>query len=148
MCRAIHIPAMDRLSPRDYTSLLEFRSALRQFESWSTAQARRAGLTAAQHQLLLTLKGHPDERGPTIREVADYLNTRHHSVVGLVDRAADAGLLCRFRDADDARVVRLRLTEVGEQRIAALSELHLTELRRLAPALEHLIDPAAGDAPS
>jgi DNA-binding MarR family transcriptional regulator len=131
---------MARLSQRDYTNLLELRSALRQFESWSAEQAQRAGLTAAQHQLLLTVKGHADERGPTIREVADYLNTRHHSVVGLIDRAADAGLLRRCRDDEDARLVRLRLTEVGEQRIAALSELHLTELRRLAPVLEHLIE--------
>jgi DNA-binding MarR family transcriptional regulator len=136
---------MDGLSRRDYANLLQFRSALRRFESWSQEQARRAGLTPAQHQLLLAVKGHDDERGPTIREVAGYLNTRHHSVVGLVDRAMAGGLLRRIRDDADARLVRLRLTELGERRIAALSELHLAELGRLAPVLEHLLDPEQRD---
>ncbi|HEY1968306.1 MAG TPA: helix-turn-helix domain-containing protein [Pseudonocardia sp.] len=130
---------MDGLSQRDYTNLLEFRTALRRFESWSQEQAKQAGLTPAWHQLLLAVKGHPDRRGPTISEVAEYLNVRHHSVVGLVDRAASSGLLLRCRDDNDARVVRLRLTDLAEQRIAALSQLHIAELGRLAPILEHLI---------
>jgi DNA-binding MarR family transcriptional regulator len=130
---------MDQLSQRDYTSLLRFRSDLRRFESWSQDQARRAGLTPAQHQLLLAVKGHPDERGPTIREAAEYLNTRHHSVVGLVDRAERAGLLWRTRHESDARAVRLILTELGEERIAQLTQLHLAELARLAPVLQYLL---------
>jgi DNA-binding MarR family transcriptional regulator len=124
----------------DYTNLLRFRSALRRFDSWSHEQAARVGLTHAQHQLLLAVKGHPEPKGPTIRDVAGYLNTRHHSVVGLVDRAEQAGLLRRGRDDDDGRVVRLALTASGEDRIARLSRLHLDELSRLAPLLEHLVD--------
>jgi DNA-binding MarR family transcriptional regulator len=133
--------AVNQLSHRDYTNLLRFRSALRRFESWSHDQARQAGLTPAWHQLLLAVKGHTDERGPTISDAADYLNTRHHSVVGLVDRAERSGLLRRARDPGDARVVRLQLTELGEERIAQLSQLHLAELARLAPLLTHLTDP-------
>src|SRR6201999_1178094 len=117
---------------------LEFRTALRKFERWSEEQARRVGLTAAQHQLLLAITGHPDDRGPTIGEVADYLIVRHHSAVGLVDRAVEAGLVVPLRDAGDSRTVRLALTGTGQDRIAALSELHLAELRRLAPILDHL----------
>jgi DNA-binding MarR family transcriptional regulator len=63
-----------------------------------------------QHQLLLALKGHPEPAGPTIGEAAEYLNIRHHSAVGLVDRVERAGLLRRVRDAADARAVRLVLT--------------------------------------
>lgn len=129
----------DQLSQRDYTNLLLFRSALRRFESWSQEQARRAGLTPAWHQLLLAIKGHPDERGPTIGEVADYLTARHHSVVGLVDRAERAQLLRRQRDSVDARVVRLSLTELGHERLAQLTQLHLAELSRLAPLLQHFL---------
>lgn len=133
---------MQRLSRCDYANLLRFRSALRRFESWSQEQARQAGLTPAWHQLLLAIKGHADERGPTISEAADYLNTRHHSVVGLVDRAERSRLLRRTRDPADARVVRLRLTELGQEKIAQLSQLHLAELTRLAPILRHLtVDP-------
>lgn len=130
----------------DYTNLLRFRTALRRFDSWSHEQAARVGLTHAQHQLLLAIKGHPEPQGPTIRDVAGYLNTRHHSVVGLIDRAEQADLLRRRRDDQDGRVVRLALTAAGEDRIARLSRLHLDELARLAPLLEHLVD--GGDRPA
>jgi DNA-binding MarR family transcriptional regulator len=127
------------LSQREYANLLEFRCALRRFESWSRERACRAGLTPAQHQLLLAIKGHLDADGPTIRQVAEYLNNRHHSVVGLVDRAERAGLLRRTRDSVDARAVRLTLTPLGERGIAALTEVHLVELARLAPLLAHAV---------
>lgn len=136
--RAVTLPTQ-----ADYTNLLRFRTALRRFDSWSHAQAAHVGLTHAQHQLLLAIKGHPEPRGPTIGDIAGYLNTRHHSVVGLVDRAEQAGLLRRGRDDDDGRVVRLALTADGADRIARLSRLHLDELAQLAPLLEHLIDVAA-----
>jgi DNA-binding MarR family transcriptional regulator len=106
---------MPGLSHADYVNLLRFRTALRRFDSWSREQAQHVGLTHAQHQLLLAVKGHDQPEGPTIGEAASYLNTRHHSVVGLVDRVERAGLIHRVRDAEDARVVRLHLTELGEQ---------------------------------
>lgn len=115
-----------------YVRLLALRSGLRHFEAWSAQQARAAGLTPAQHQLLLAIRGHGDPDGPTIGEVADYLLLRHHSAVGLVDRAEAAGLVRRTRSADDHRIVRLHLTEDGAARLEALSELHLEELERLA----------------
>ncbi len=118
-----------------YGRLLALRTGLRHFERWSEQQARAAGLTPAQHQLLLAVRGHDDPRGPTIGEVADYLLLRHHSVVGLIDRADAAGLLARERDQEDHRVVRLRLTKKGSDRLEHLSELHLEELERLAPQL-------------
>jgi DNA-binding MarR family transcriptional regulator len=131
---------MTGLSQDDYVNLLEFRAALRRFDRWSEVQARNAGLTPAQHQLLLAVKGHLDQRGPTIRQVADYLGVQHHSAVGLTDRAVEAGLVVRARDGHDARLVRLALTPLGEERIAALSELHVAELVRLTPLLEHLTE--------
>lgn len=123
------------LSDSSYARLLALRTGLRRFERWSERQAAAAGLTAAQHQLLLCIRGHPDARGPTIGELADYLLLRHHSVVGLVDRADVAGLVSRARDDQDHRVVRVRLTEVGAACIERLSALHLEELERLAPEL-------------
>lgn len=129
---------MPELSRLEYASLLEFRTTLRRFERWSEDQARRVGLTPAQHQLLLAIKGHPDDRGPTIGDIADYLVVRHHSVVGLVDRAVLAGLVTRTQDATDSRAVRLALTPLGTDRLSALSELHLAELGRLAPILENM----------
>jgi uncharacterized protein YeaO (DUF488 family)/DNA-binding MarR family transcriptional regulator len=123
------------LSDEVYARLLGLRSGLRHFERWSEQQAQAAGLTPAQHQLLLAIRGHSDPRGPTIGDVADYLLLLHHSVVGLIDRADAAGLVTRTRDDEDHRVVRLHLTTDGAQRLEALSALHLEELKRLAPQL-------------
>jgi uncharacterized protein YeaO (DUF488 family)/DNA-binding MarR family transcriptional regulator len=120
------------LSHQDYARLLALRNGLRRFIRWSEQQAQTAGLTPNQHQLLLALRGHDDPRGPTIGEIADYLLLRHHSTVALVDRADAAGLVTRYRDPDDRRVVRLRLTEEGAERLEALSTLHLEELNRLS----------------
>jgi DNA-binding MarR family transcriptional regulator len=122
----------------DYRRLLQFRTGLRRFLHWSAQQAESAGLTPAQHQLLLAIRGHDDSRGPTIGDVAAYLFLRHHSAVGLVDRAESAGLVARTEDQDDRRVVRLRLTEKGQNVLVALSRVHLEELKRLAPEMRTL----------
>jgi DNA-binding MarR family transcriptional regulator len=124
----------------DYGALLAFRTALRRFNRWSEGQAREVGLTHAQHQLLLAVKGHADERGPTIGDIASYLLLRHHSAVELINRAQAGGFVERQRDSDDARVVRLRLTEQGEACIAKLSQLHIDELQQLGPLLRHVIE--------
>lgn len=126
------------LEQRHYERLLAFRTGLRRFLRWSADQAAQAGMTPAQHQLLLAIRGHPDPAGPTIREVAEYLLVRHHSAVELVDRAVAAGLVERTQDGDDGRVVRLRLSAEGAERLARLSALHLEELRRFEPHLEAL----------
>jgi DNA-binding MarR family transcriptional regulator len=123
----------------DYPALLEFRTALRRFNHWSEQQAKAVGLTHAQHQLLLAVKGHTQGQAPTIGDVADYLMLRHHSAVELVNRAQAGGLIERQRDASDGRIVRLRLTRKGEECLAQLTTLHLSELRQLGPLLEHVI---------
>jgi DNA-binding MarR family transcriptional regulator len=123
------------LRDADYEDLLALRTGLRRFLRWSEQQAEDAGLTPAQHQLLLAGRGHPDHRGPTVGEVADYLLLRHHSTVGLVDRAVAAKLVKRTRGARDQRVVRLQLTAAGSKRLDALSDAHLEEIERLGRTL-------------
>jgi DNA-binding MarR family transcriptional regulator len=105
---------------------------------WSEERAKAAGLTSAQHQLLLAIRGHPDPSGPTVGNVAAYLLLRHHSVVGLVDRAEAAGLVARHQDAENLSTVRLRLTDRGARQLEKLSELHLEELAHLAPTMQAL----------
>jgi DNA-binding MarR family transcriptional regulator len=122
----------------DYPALLRFRTTLRRFQQWSEQQATAAGLTAGQHQLLLAVRGHEDPRGPTIGELADYLLVRHHSAVELVGRTERAGYVQRERDADDGRVVRVRLTPKGAETIRGLAKAHETELRTLETMLRTL----------
>jgi DNA-binding MarR family transcriptional regulator len=132
----------------DYRRLLELRTGLRRFLHWSARQAQAAGLTAAQHQLLLAIRGHPDSRGPTVGEVAGHLLLRHHSAVGLADRAGAAGLVTRTPDPDNASAVRLGLTDEGARRLEALSELHLEELEHLAPTMQALWEALDGGHPA
>jgi DNA-binding MarR family transcriptional regulator len=119
------------LHDADYGRLLEFRTELRRFLAWSEERAADEGLTPMQHQLLLAVRGNPDERGATVGDVADALLVRHHSASELVDRAELAGLVKRTRDADDHRVVRLHITRAGEAKLTRLSRTHLEELDRL-----------------
>ncbi|WP_283136306.1 MarR family winged helix-turn-helix transcriptional regulator [Rhizohabitans arisaemae] len=132
-----------RLSDHEYAELLKFRAGLRRFLRWSEERAAEVGLTAAQHQLLLAIRGHSDSRGPTIGELAAYLCTRHHSTVQLIDRVEHLGLVIRNRgEGRDRRIVRLLLTEKGKGKLALLSAPHLEELRRLAPLVTTLAGPA------
>jgi DNA-binding MarR family transcriptional regulator len=127
------------MSAGDFQNLLAFRTSLRRFLHWSQTQARAVGLTPAQHQLLVAIKGHPRSQDPTISELAEYLLLRHHSVVELVDRAVLAGVVVRSRDAMDGRLTRVALTPDGEERLSRLGPAHLDELRNLAPVLDQLV---------
>jgi DNA-binding MarR family transcriptional regulator len=117
------------LTDSDFARLLMFRDGLRTFLRWSEDQAKSVGLTGAQHQLLLAVRGHGGP--PSIGDVAQHLLLRHHSAVELVDRAVAAGLLARVDDPDDHRVVRLELTAHAAEKVEALAAAHLEELSRL-----------------
>lgn len=130
---------MRQLTREDYENLLAFRASLRRFLHWSQTKAREVGLTPAQHQLLLAIKGHRGVQGPAVGDLAGYLLLRHHSTVELVDRAEAAGLVQRGGDDLDGRVTRVRLTTEGEQRLSRLAAAHLNELENLAPVLDQLV---------
>lgn len=128
--RAATDAAAAALALGDYRVLARFRRALRQFLHFSEEAARDAGLTPAQHQLLLAVKGFDGGRAPSVGDAAEWLQLRHHSAVELVDRAVAAGLLARETDPDDLRRQLLHLTPLGEEKLAALSALHREELQR------------------
>jgi DNA-binding MarR family transcriptional regulator len=123
------------LTDADYAGLLAFRDQLRRFLHWSEQQAIEAGITPAQYQLLLAVRGHPGGT-PTVGEVAEHLLLRHHSVVGLIDRAETAALVERRPDREDHRLVRLRLTATGARVLRRLAGSHLDELRLRPPTLD------------
>jgi len=129
----------------DYGRLLAARTQLREFEHWSAEQARAQGLTGAQHQLLLAVRGHPHERGPTIGDIAGYLLVRHHTAGELVDRSEDLGLVARLRDPADRRIVRLELTRRGQRILERLATAHAGELERLADVLREVTRNLTGE---
>jgi DNA-binding MarR family transcriptional regulator len=130
---SVLLPGNRKLTDHDYKALLEFRSSLRRFLHWSGSEARRAGLTPTQHQVLLAIRGHGDRRGPTIGDVAEWMMLRHHSAVELVDRVEKAGLARRISEAGDQRLVRVRLTAKGHGKLEQLSRAHIEELSLLQP---------------
>ena len=125
-------------SDSQYARLLEARTALRQFLHWSAEQAEAQGLTAAQHQLLLAVRGHPGGDRPAVGDLAEHLLLTHHGAVQLVDRAEAGGWVRRRRDAGDHRVVRVELTAKGERALTRLAAPHLEELRRVREVLSAL----------
>ncbi len=120
-----------QLSDADFERLLEFRDGLRRFLHWSEEQAQKTGVTPAQHQLLLAVRGHGSP--PSMSDLASHLLLRHHSTVELVDRATRTGLIRRLTDSVDHRVVRVDLTDEGRRHLNALAEAHLEELSRIGP---------------
>ncbi|HXR91982.1 MAG TPA: MarR family transcriptional regulator [Steroidobacteraceae bacterium] len=127
------------LAKADYETLSELRYLMRRFAAFSEAEARSAGLTPQQHQALLTIRGFPGKSLATIGNLAERLNLRPHSAVGLVDRLASKGLLRRHVDRADRRKVRVVLTPRSQALLAGLSLAHRDELRRLAPLLRGLL---------
>jgi DNA-binding MarR family transcriptional regulator len=138
---------MSGLTQRDFERLLEFRVTLRRFQRWSEDQAKAAGLTHVQHQLLVAIKGHPGGQPPTVGDLAGYLLLRPHSAVELVDRAEDAGLVERIPDPVDGRVVRVRLTAGGEEVLQKLTRAHLDRLHELAAVLDEFVTKHNGEQP-
>lgn len=118
------------LSDDDYQTLARFRYALRRFQRFSETAAREAGLTPAQHQLLLTVRGYDGHGPPSVTIVAELLQLKLHSAGELVNRAEANGLINRWADPDDGRRTRLVLTAKGEAKLAALSLQHRAELQR------------------
>ena len=131
---------MTQLGRHDFEKLLEFRVTLRRFQRWSEDQARAAGLTHVQHQLLVAIKGHHGDRPPTVGDLAGYLLLRPHSAGELVDRAEAAGLVKRIPDGSDGRVIRVLLTAEGDRVMQELTRAHLQRLHELAAVLDELVN--------
>jgi DNA-binding MarR family transcriptional regulator len=118
------------LSQSEYRSLARFRHALRVFQRFSEDAARATGITPAQHQLLLAVKGWDGDGPPTVTDIAELLQLKHHSTVELVQRAKAAKLVETNIDATDGRRHLTDLTALGETLLTSLSLQHRDELRR------------------
>jgi DNA-binding MarR family transcriptional regulator len=120
----------------DYQALAEFRFQIRRFLHFSEEAAKAEGLEPQQHQMMLVIRACNGDLGPTVGKLAEQLLIRHHSVVGLIDRLAERGMVERVRAGADRRQVRVRLTPAGEAALSRLSGTHREELRRTGPALQ------------
>ncbi|PZS38375.1 MAG: MarR family transcriptional regulator [Pseudonocardiales bacterium] len=125
----------EALTKQDFEALARFRFGIRRYLRFSEEAVRRDGLTPQQYQLLLALKGFPGREWATVRELADRLQLRHHSVVELVNRAQGQGLVQRAPHPSDGRAVRVLLAPEGSRVMARLSTLHRDQLSRMDAVL-------------
>jgi DNA-binding MarR family transcriptional regulator len=126
---------MMKLSLADYRALAEFRYQIRNFLAFSERAVQAAGLERGQYQLMLTIKGMPEEMRPRIRDLAQRLRIQHNSAVELINRLEAGGYVHRKRAEDDRREVLLALTSKGEKVLAELAFHHHEQLRESAPQL-------------
>ena len=116
----------------------EFRAALRKFLRTSERVARASGLTPQRQLLMLMIKGAPGltERS-TVTDLAERLQLAQSTVTELVRRAEEVGLIEREASEKDGRVVLLRLTAEGEQRLARSFTALAAERAELRSAFAH-----------
>jgi MarR family transcriptional regulator, lower aerobic nicotinate degradation pathway regulator len=110
---------------------------------------------AAEHALSLTqlrVLGILRDRESTMAELATYLGLERSTVSGLVDRAAQRGLVRKTTDAADGRSVRVSLTaeamgletvvtaEIGALMVPLTDRLSLSERKRLTGLLLKALD--------
>lgn len=128
-----------QMTKADFQRLAAFRYALRCFTHFSENTARTLGLEPQQHQALLALEGYPGNESPTLGALAEQLQIRHHSAVGLVDRLVKLGYISRNKSMMDRRRVNVVLTPRGKKILSQLSDVHLSELSRIGPQLKVLL---------
>jgi DNA-binding MarR family transcriptional regulator len=130
----------EQLSKTQYETLAAFRYSLRKFMHFSESAAQAAGVTPQQHQALLAIKGFPGRDSVTVGELAERLQLRHHSMVGLIDRLMLAKLVVRTPSLEDRRQVLIKLTGRGEKTLEKLSALHQEQLKHIGPELSRLLE--------
>ena len=109
---------------------------------------------AAEQDLSLTqlrVLGILRDREPTMAELATYLGLERSTVSGLIDRAAQRGLVRKTTHPDDARSVRVSLTAeaqslatlviagIGELMAPLTDRLNSSEQKRLTVLLSKLL---------
>lgn len=124
----------------DYQALAAFRYALRQFLRFSEEAARRAGVTPQQYLAMIAVRGFPGRDRLTVSELAERLQIRHHSAVGLIDRMVSQGLMVRQPGGADRRQVFVSLTPRGAELLEPLAAAHRDQLQRIGGDLRQILD--------
>lgn len=122
-----------KLEDQDYRALADWRYALRRFLRSSAEITRKGGVSATQYQLLLFIRG-ASGGALTIADLAERLQVRHHSAVGLVDRCEKAGFVRRRRDPTNRRRVLVQTTPRGSALLRRLAAAHYSTIERLGKA--------------
>ena len=142
------IAAQSRKPSNALRRLAWFRYRVRRFLHFTERMARSCGVTPQQHQLLLGVAGYTGRGWATISELAEFLQGRHNAVVGLVQRAAQRGLVRKVQSERDRRFIRVYLTRIGAAVLDRISRKNLTEFRALQREMLLTSQPQPRDLPT
>jgi DNA-binding MarR family transcriptional regulator len=134
--------------------IAQFRAALRELRCMGGDRMRRIGLTFTHFHIVSLLERHGEM---PMSRLAEMLDISLPNASGVIDRLEETGLVERRRVDDDRRVVLVRATDAGRQKLAEadvlkdemvqglLDRLDDGQLARLGAAVEDLTA-AARDA--
>ena len=123
------------MNPIDFETLASFRYQVRKFLRFSKDLLCSEDLTPDQYQALLAIRAFSPKSKLSIRDLAEQLQVRHHSTVGIVDQLVLRRAVIREVSPRDRRKVLLTLTEKGEELVQRLAPPHHQELARLSPEI-------------
>ena len=113
----------------------------------------RFNLSGPEYGILRNLGG----ESLTLSELSQRLLRVNSNITALIDNLETRGLVQRVRDEQDRRIIRVRLTEVGQKLrndavatqnsqimalLAGMSDAEIDELRRLLAKVEEICDTA------
>jgi DNA-binding MarR family transcriptional regulator len=116
------------ITAAEYQALAELRYRIRKFVREGDAVASAAGLEPQQYL-----------QEATVRNLADRLALKHHSVVELIDRLEAHGYVRRSRSHEDRRSVLVSLLPRGEKMLEVVAQHRIGELRATGAALVQAI---------
>ena len=123
----------------EYQALAELRCRIRKFVHEGDEVASAAGLEPQQYLLLLMIRGMREGQEATVRNLAERLALKHHSVVELIDRLETHGYVRRNRSREDRRSVLVSLLPRGEKMLEEVAQHRISELRATGAALVNAI---------
>ena len=99
-----------------------------------------APVTVSQHRVMVLLAAEGDL---SVGQIAELSGVNQSNASRLCDRLQKLGLVARSRAAEDGRLVRVSLTEAGQQLLEVVTE---QRRREVAAVLGRMPEPAVTDA--
>lgn len=133
------------MNPIEFEKLASFRYQIRRFLRFSKDFLSSEDLTPDQYQALLAIRASSASGKLSIRDLAEQLQVRHHSTVGIVDQLVNRQAVVREVAPDDRRKILLSLTGKGEDLVNRLAPPHHRELCRLCPEMIQTLEQICAD---
>lgn len=118
----------------DYDEILiSLRKIMRAADLHSQKLMKESGLTAPQ---LLVMQAIEKEGDPSTSALARHIVVSQATVTRIIDRLERAGLVRRVKSSKDKRVVNVRLTDAGQEKLGSAPEPLQAEFLRRFRMLE------------